>query len=216
MPRLGSVQTVILPVLGQVLMGLAIDHFGWFGSPVTPISALRAAGAVLVLGGVLIITLARLGGQKREKAAAEWLWRLFGVGIGMLITCQTAINGRLGSILGSALRSALISFSVGALCLLVILCITRPKLPPREEGVRAPWWMWIGGILGAASVFFSAYLSPRLGTGLVMILGQVGGMTAGLLIDHFGLMDTPVRKISWQKLVGLLCMLLGSSFIRLF
>lgn len=29
-PRLGAVQTVILPILGRILMGTLIDSFGWF------------------------------------------------------------------------------------------------------------------------------------------------------------------------------------------
>lgn len=35
-PKLGSVQTVIMPILGQIIMGLIIDNFGLFGSLVQP------------------------------------------------------------------------------------------------------------------------------------------------------------------------------------
>lgn len=33
LPRLGSLQTVLMPVLGQITMGLLIDQFGWLGNP---------------------------------------------------------------------------------------------------------------------------------------------------------------------------------------
>ena len=29
-PKLGSVQTVIMPILGQIVMSMLIDNFGWF------------------------------------------------------------------------------------------------------------------------------------------------------------------------------------------
>ena len=32
-PHLGAVQTVVLPIAGQIMMGVVIDHFGFFDSP---------------------------------------------------------------------------------------------------------------------------------------------------------------------------------------
>lgn len=32
LPKLGSLKTVIMPVTGQIVMGLLIDAFGWFGT----------------------------------------------------------------------------------------------------------------------------------------------------------------------------------------
>lgn len=53
-PRLGAVQTVILPILGQILMGSLIDNFGWFGAMHLPLSLIRAVGIVITLLGVII------------------------------------------------------------------------------------------------------------------------------------------------------------------
>ena len=54
-PKLGGVQTVVLPVLGQILMGLTIDNFGLFRSHQMPLTAFRVAGAALVILGVLVL-----------------------------------------------------------------------------------------------------------------------------------------------------------------
>lgn len=54
-----------------------------------------------------------------------------------------------------------------------------------------PWWMWVGGLLGATLVMCNAYLSAHIGTGMtvmLVLLGQVGG---GLLVDRFGLLGVP-------------------------
>lgn len=52
--RLGSLQTVLMPVLGQITLGLLIDQFGWLGNPRHPMTMARAAGLVLAVLGVLL------------------------------------------------------------------------------------------------------------------------------------------------------------------
>ena len=54
-PRLGAVQTVVLPILGQVIMGLAIDRFGLFGAPVLEVTFMRVLGAVVVLALLMVL-----------------------------------------------------------------------------------------------------------------------------------------------------------------
>lgn len=54
LPKLGSLQTVLMPVLGQITMGLLIDQFGWLDSPRHPMNVARAAGLVLAVLGVLM------------------------------------------------------------------------------------------------------------------------------------------------------------------
>lgn len=54
LPRLGSLQTVLMPVLGQITMGLLIDQFGWLGNPRHPMTMARVAGLVLAVLSVLL------------------------------------------------------------------------------------------------------------------------------------------------------------------
>jgi transporter family-2 protein len=55
LPRLGASVTFALVVSGQMLASLAIDKLGLFGLTPTPLSAARAAGALLVVGGVYLL-----------------------------------------------------------------------------------------------------------------------------------------------------------------
>ena len=66
-PKLGGVQTVVLPVLGQILMGLTIDNFGLFYSQQTSLTAFRIAGAVLVLLGVVLVSTAKESKAERKS-----------------------------------------------------------------------------------------------------------------------------------------------------
>lgn len=55
LPRLGSAAMITLIIIGQLIVGLLIDHFGWLGVTVHPISPTRVLGVlVLMLGGYLI------------------------------------------------------------------------------------------------------------------------------------------------------------------
>ena len=56
MPRLGATTALALIIIGQLAMGVLVDHFGLFGVAVRQLDLGRAAGLILlVAGGYLII-----------------------------------------------------------------------------------------------------------------------------------------------------------------
>lgn len=220
-PRLGSVQTVVLPITGQVIMGLLIDHFGLFHAPVHRLDPTRVLGALLLVAGVLgaigfIDTLLRRGAQVpvgSSSGLSLWGWRAAGVVFGMFSAAQTAINGQLGVAFGSAVGAALVSFAFGVVTLLLINLALRNR--PAAGSTVGPWWMWIGGFLGAMFVFGNAFLSPVIGTGLTVVTILLGLMAGSLLIDHFGLLGAHRKKVTLLQAVGLALMVAGVGVIRL-
>ncbi len=56
MPRLGVGTAVVVMIAGQIISGMIFSHFGWFGSPVEPISMAKLGGALLLIGGVVVVT----------------------------------------------------------------------------------------------------------------------------------------------------------------
>ena len=56
MPRLGATTALALIIIGQLAVGIVVDHFGLFDSAVRQLDAVRIAGLLLLLaGGYLII-----------------------------------------------------------------------------------------------------------------------------------------------------------------
>lgn len=56
MPRLGATTALALIIIGQLVMGIIIDHFGLFGVTVRHVDLVRLAGAMLlIVGGYLIV-----------------------------------------------------------------------------------------------------------------------------------------------------------------
>lgn len=54
-PRLGTATFVALLIAGQMIASLVFDNFGWFGLAERPVDPLRIFGALLLLGGVILI-----------------------------------------------------------------------------------------------------------------------------------------------------------------
>jgi|SRR5688572_13262036 transporter family-2 protein len=54
--ELGASSLLALALLGQLAMALVVDHFGWLGLPVNPITWTRMAGVVLLGAGVWLVT----------------------------------------------------------------------------------------------------------------------------------------------------------------
>lgn len=218
-PKLGSVETVVIPILGQVIMALAIDQFGLFGAPQTAASPLRFLGAVVVVAGILCIHVLgrRSGGGVSGHAGGGslWGWRAFGVFMGMCSATQTAANGYLGTVLGSSIQAGAVNLVVGA-TLLLLLSLTfsssrRALLSRIEPG---PWWMWLGGVFGAIFVVGMATLAPIIGTGATVVGQLAGTIMCGQLIERFGLFGSPKTLLQTNRVLGLILVFLGAVLVR--
>ncbi len=220
-PKIGGIRTAILPVLGQITMSIIIDSLGLFRCAVTPLTVWRVAGAVMVFAGVMVVSLAKAGNEKSPAGRSKFLLllQILGVGAGMLSAVQTAVNGYLGRLIESPLKSTVVSFSVGVILLVVIcviIAVRKKVLHSESEGKRGgPWWMWTGGILGGLYVFANVNLYQTLGTGLTVVIVLTGTVAGGLIIDHFGLFGTPVKKITARKIAGVALMIAGAALIKL-
>jgi transporter family-2 protein len=57
-PRIGTGALFVAMVTGQIIFGLIINQFGLLNVPIQPITAMKALGAAMVIGGAVIVTLA--------------------------------------------------------------------------------------------------------------------------------------------------------------
>ena len=53
-PRLGVATTITMTIVGQMLMSLLIDHFGWFGVARSPVTLSRAGAVALMVGALAL------------------------------------------------------------------------------------------------------------------------------------------------------------------
>lgn len=222
-PKLGSVQTSIMPILGMTLMSMLIDNYGWFNSIPYPFGWNRIFGVLLVLTGVFLAihdknNERQFSKTNKKNILNQWIWRLVGIMAGMLLAIQIAINGQLGKVLHSSSHAALISFFVGTITLLIIVGIIDRSYKNIKEPINysAPWWIWIGGILGGSYVLINVYLVDRIGNGQTVILTLFGQIIGSLVVGQFGLLNSLKNQVKPIQILGLSVMIAGVFFIRVF
>lgn len=142
------------------------------------------------------------------------LFLLFAVAAGAGVAVQAAINSRLRFVLGAPVWAASTQFVIGLAVLVVVALAMRAPLPPPGSFARAPWWMWTGGLFGAAFIFMTVVATPRLGAALMLAGVIVGQLAAALVIDHYGLFGSEVVPISTARVVGVLMLVAGVALIR--
>ena len=56
-PQIGAAKLTIVMLSGQIIAGLILSHFGWLGSPQSPVTTRALLGAVVMFAGVIMATL---------------------------------------------------------------------------------------------------------------------------------------------------------------
>ena len=128
------------------------------------------------------------------------------VGGGVAVAIQPSINARLAQKTGF-LEAATISFAVGTLVLLVISLISAQGSLRRV--VEVPWWQLSGGLFGAFFVTMTIVGVPRIGTAAVLALTIVSQLTAGLVMDHYGMFGMRGIPIDGKRILGVALLLIG-------
>lgn len=54
-PKMGVGPMMSMALTGQMLMAVIASHFGWFGMPANPISAVKVLGVISMLLGIVLI-----------------------------------------------------------------------------------------------------------------------------------------------------------------
>ena len=145
---------------------------------------------------------------------AIWTYLLFALLAGAMLPFQFGINAQLAEWVGGSVRAALVSFLVGAVALfLAALHTVRDGWPERVGD--GPWWIWIGGLLGAFYVLGSIVTAPKLGAATLVALILAGQAIASLLVDHFGWVGFEQHPLTAVRVVGVLLLAGGVALVRL-
>ena len=216
--ELGMLQATILPIVGQLMFSLVIDHFGLFHTAQIAFTPLRALAALLLISGAVLAIMRQ--GQQREAEGAYnpriAAWQLLGVGCGCLLASMGAIYGSLGQALGSATQASACSFAIATASMLLCCTVTgQVGAVLRAFNRQDPWWMWLGGIVGAVSVCGTAWLLPQLGAGVFFMLLLIGQIAQGLCMEWRGWLGAVRRRISAAQIAGVLLMVTGILIIKL-
>lgn len=139
-----------------------------------------------------------------------WIYALIALASGAALAVQVGMNNALRVRVGHPVSAAIISFFAGLVALLGYAAVARPGWP-KSDGLfaRSPWWIWMGGVVGACYVASAAAFASRLGAAGWLALIVTGQIVASLVLDHFGLVGFPRRPVNLAKLIGVGLLLAG-------
>jgi bacterial/archaeal transporter family-2 protein len=147
---------------------------------------------------------------------AIWPYLAFGFLAGAMLPVQFGINAQLADWVGSPLRATLVSFGVGTVALLAATLVFVRGWPGGERLGEAPWWVWLGGLLGAFYVLGSVVTAPKLGAATLVAVILAGQAVASLLVDHFGWVGFEENPVTPGRLVGMALVAVGVALVRAF
>lgn len=147
--------------------------------------------------------------MERYSAMITSFGAVFALGAGCVMALQPAVNARLSAHCTHRLQASVISFGTGFLALLVIGSLLQIGVPDLSKLKSVPIWAWSGGILGTYMVTVSLLVAPSLGATRWIALVLAGQITLSLVLDHFGLIGYQQHVFSWQRLLGVACLVAG-------
>lgn len=135
-------------------------------------------------------------------AAPALVLVLLTVLVGSMPSMQAGANATLAGYWGHPLLAALTNTVVASLWMLACLLLMRVPIPDLRVTAAAPWWAWLGGVLGGTMVLSAIVLAPRLGATAYASAFIVGWVAASVVIDHFGLIGFREQPVNLWRVVG--------------
>ena len=74
------------------------------------------------------------------------------------------------------------------------------------------WYYIVPGLISVTVVGTNTFLIPRLGAINLLVITVAAQLLGRIVISHFGLFESPVDPISWQKFAGGI-LVIGGAFL---
>jgi transporter family-2 protein len=130
---------------------------------------------------------------------------------GGLIAMQPAVNSGLGKATGN-IAAALVSFAIGTLLLAAIVALAGQG-GGLEEVTTVPWYLLLGGVLGAAYVFSALVTVSSIGAGGVAAATITGQLTFSVFLDKAGFLGLEETPVTLDRVLGIALLLAGTFLI---
>ncbi len=125
-----------------------------------------------------------------------------GLAIGLQAPLASLIGQRLG-----ILESVFIIHLGGLLVATALLIAGKGGNLAQWQSV--PWYALAAGVFGVLLIGAQVYIIPSLGVAATITLIISGQLLMATCVDHFGIFEIPAKPLGWERLAGLLIVLLG-------
>ncbi len=129
---------------------------------------------------------------------------------GLAGAIQAALMGRFGERIGVVEAVAFASV-VTTLTAFTAVLIVRQGVAGVGEGLRAPPWLWLAGVMSALIVFAVALAPPKIGTTTTIAIIIAGNLMMAAVIDRFGLFGLERIGLSPVRVLGIALLGVGAA-----
>ena len=129
---------------------------------------------------------------------------------GLAGAIQAALMGRFGERIGVVEAVAFASV-VTTLTAFTAVLVVRQGVAGVAEGLRAPPWLWLAGVMSALIVFAVALAPPRIGTTTTIGLIIAGNLVMAAVVDRYGLFGLERIGLSPVRVLGIVLLGVGAA-----
>jgi bacterial/archaeal transporter family-2 protein len=133
---------------------------------------------------------------------------------GIAVAFQTGVNSQLRTDTNNPVLTALLSFAIGGVALLILYFTFFRQSPTFPAGYTFQWWKFTGGLLGVLYVTAIVIAAPRIGAANALAFVVGGQFIASIIIDNYGWMKLPITPISVYRVAGIVFLLIGVYLIQ--
>ncbi|NII24171.1 DMT family transporter [Pseudoflavitalea sp. X16] len=144
----------------------------------------------------------------------KFLFYILPVLAGVAMTVQSGINAQLRSALNHPILAAFISFVGGTIALALLLLFSKQAFPALSAYSDVNWYKFTGGLLGVFVVTVVLVSVQEIGAANMFVLIIAGQLVTALLMDHFGVLGMKESPITLQKMIGIVCLIVGAWLVN--
>lgn len=144
------------------------------------------------------------------------IFYVFGLFLGIVLALHLSMNSEVGANLDNPRVANALFWSIGAVTA-ILIGATGWRSGALSGLSHVNPLLLFAGVLGACLVFAIAWMQPQVGARGMFITLIAGQVLGGMLLSHFGLLGSPVQRITLVNFFGAIVMLAGvylATYVR--
>lgn len=133
--------------------------------------------------------------------------------VGVLQAVQAPVNNQLNTSMKNVWLAGCIVFGTSLAAFSLLLVVFHKPLPSTQDLLDSPWYVGLGGLLGATAVYSMLTLTQRMGAGAFNGTLVTASILASLLLDHYGVLGLEKTPLSVARIGGGVLMVVGVFLI---
>ena len=144
--------------------------------------------------------------------SGSYLFLIIAVIAGVAMAFQGALNSALAKIIGLWEATFLVHMSATLILILIVFLFKMGK-GDFSLYYKAPWYLYLGGIIGILITYGVVISIPELGAANATTAIIVAQVLTALLIDQLGFCGLKEISFTWIKLLGLVFLSIGARLL---